>query len=78
MLTAPLIDSFGTSAWDNMLRQTQLLIHTMNEYRGKRPTEVGGLARVMNQIKDQVKTLKARIQRLGDYAGRPQHGNDRD
>jgi len=59
MLTAPLIDGFGTSAWDNMLRQTQLLIHTMKEYKGKRPTEVGGLARVMNQIKDQVKTLKA-------------------
>ncbi len=59
MLTAPLIDSFGTSAWDNMLRRTQLLVHTMNEYRGRRPTEVGGLARVMNQIKDQVETLKA-------------------
>jgi len=60
MLTAPLIDGFGTSAWDNMLRQTQLLIHTMKEYRGARPTEVGGLARVMNQIKDQVKALKER------------------
>ncbi len=32
LLTAPFLDAFGTSAWDDMLRRTELLFHTDAEY----------------------------------------------
>jgi pimeloyl-ACP methyl ester carboxylesterase len=36
LIAAPLTDGFGTPAWDNMLRRTQLLFHTADEYEGAR------------------------------------------
>jgi len=58
-ISSPLIDSFGTSAWDNMLRQTQLLLHPMTEYVDGHPNKrQGDLAAVMERIRDELKKLK--------------------
>lgn len=36
MITSPIIDAFGTSAWNNMLRRTYLLFHDDGEYDYKK------------------------------------------
>lgn len=51
LIAAPLTDGFGTPAWDNMLRRTQLLFHTADEYKGGHPAEAkGDLALVMRRL----------------------------
>jgi hypothetical protein len=55
LVAAPIIDGLGTSAWDNMLRRTQLLIHTQAEYRDGHPEESqGDLAMVMRRLEKEL------------------------
>ena len=59
LVTAPPIDGFGTSSWDNMLRRTQLLVHPMEEYREGHPTGTrGDFAAVMKQLETQMQEMK--------------------
>jgi hypothetical protein len=63
MISSPFIDSFGTSAWDNLLRQTRLLFHPMDEYENGHPGPTSGQARedlawIMSKINE--KLTKAR------------------
>ena len=58
LFSIPIIDGLGTSAWDNMLRQTQSLIHTSDEYRDNDPGEMaahGDLAYVMRELQSELK-----------------------
>ena len=55
LVAAPLIDGFGTSAWDNMLRRTQLLIHSPSEFTGCQHSEAqGDLALVLQRLAPEI------------------------
>jgi len=55
LVAAPLIDGLGTSAWENMLRRTQLLFHSTEEFRGKhRDGPQGDLTWVMKKIEEEI------------------------
>lgn len=55
LVSAPLIDGLGTSAWDNMLRRTRLLYHTNGEYTGGHPDGAqGDLALVLRQLEQEL------------------------
>ena len=56
-LSIPLVDGFGTGAWDNMLRETRQLFHNPGEYKGGHQPEKAkwGLADVMQKLKEELK-----------------------
>lgn len=55
LVAAPLIDGFGTPAWDNMLRRTQLLFHSAAEFRDGHTDEArGDLALVVRRLHEQL------------------------
>src|SRR5262245_19885208 len=68
LLTAPFIDAFGKSAWDIMLRRTDLLYHTDGEFSTESDVAIqshkekgyqhvqadGGLSVFMRQLQDEI------------------------
>ncbi len=57
MATTPLLDAFGTSAWDNMLRRTELLFVSQREFEKEGPDDhrpQGGLYRFLRRLDQEV------------------------
>lgn len=55
LVSAPLIDSFGTSSWNNMLRRTKLLFQREDEFKNTHfDKSLGGLSQFMYRLEEEI------------------------